>query len=864
MRSASIAVLREIGVETGGSNVQFAVDPEDRADDRHRNEPARVALLGAGVEGDRLPHRQGRGQARGRLHARRDRQRHHRRRHPGQLRADDRLCRHQDPALRLRKVQGFARHAVDRDEVGRRSHGDRPQLRRKPAKGAARTRNRPRPGSTACANSKTPARPRSRMRSPAPPPTACWSPPRRFATASPSSASTRSPASTRGSSSASPKSSPPRKWCARRASRTTPPGMRRLKAMGFSDARLAEARAALGPCRRAMPARPAAHGSGIVHDALAALTGGVTEEEVRKVRLKLGVRPVFKRIDSCAAEFDAATPYLYSTYEAPLFGEPEDEAQIVRPPQGRHPRRRPQPHRPGHRIRLLLLPRRLRAEGGGLRNDHGQLQPGDRVDRSRHLRPPLFRAADRRGRARNPPPRGREAANWSASSSSSAARPRSSSPPNSRPTGIPILGTSPDSIDLAEDRERFAKLVDKLEAAPARKRPRAQPRRGDRGRQPHRLSGAAAPELRARGQGDGSRRRPRTARPLHRHRGPGLGQLAGADRPLSARRDRSRRRRDLRRQVGRGRRHPPAYRGSRGPFGRQRLLDPALQPVARTSSPRSSARPRRWPSRSTSRADEHPVRGQGRRGLPDRGQSARLAAPSRSSPRRSAARSPRSPRGSWRARSCPTSPPIDRDIGHMAVKEAVFPFARFPGIDPVLSPEMKSTGEVMGISDNFDIAFAKSQLGGGIDPAGCRHGLRLGQGQRQDRTSCRRRSSMVELGFTLIATGGTAAYLAGAGHPGRTGQQGGRRAGRTSSTGSSTAGSQLIFNTTEGWQSLKDSAGDPRSGDQVARCHTSPRRPPASRPPTRSGRCAATRLKFARSNPIIPLPKTDFPRNRLT
>ena len=49
---------------------------------------------------------------------------------------------------------------------------------------------------------------------------------------------------------------------------------------------------------------------------------------MRKARLKLGVRPVFKRIDSCAAEFDAATPYLYSTYEAPLFGEPEDEAEI--------------------------------------------------------------------------------------------------------------------------------------------------------------------------------------------------------------------------------------------------------------------------------------------------------------------------------------------------------------------------------------------------------------------------------------------------------------------------------------------------------------------------------------------------------
>ncbi len=75
--------------------------------------------------------------------------------------------------------------------------------------------------------------------------------------------------------------------------------------------------------------------------------------------------------------------------------------------------------------------------------------------------------------------------------------------------------------------------------------------------------------------------------------------------------------------------------------------------------------------------------------------------------------------------------PIDRDIGHIAIKESVFPFARFPGTDPVLSPEMKSTGEVMGIDSNFDIAFAKSQLGGGVYPAGGRDGVHLGQGHRQ-------------------------------------------------------------------------------------------------------------------------------------
>ena len=72
MRDASIAVLREIGVETGGSNVQFAVNPAGRPHGGDRDEPARVALLGAGLQGHRLSHRQGRREAGRRLHAGRD------------------------------------------------------------------------------------------------------------------------------------------------------------------------------------------------------------------------------------------------------------------------------------------------------------------------------------------------------------------------------------------------------------------------------------------------------------------------------------------------------------------------------------------------------------------------------------------------------------------------------------------------------------------------------------------------------------------------------------------------------------------------------------------------------------------------
>ena len=72
MRDAAIAVIREIGVETGGSNIQFGIQPANRAHGRDRDEPARVPLLGAGVKSYRFPYRKNRRQTRGWLHARRN------------------------------------------------------------------------------------------------------------------------------------------------------------------------------------------------------------------------------------------------------------------------------------------------------------------------------------------------------------------------------------------------------------------------------------------------------------------------------------------------------------------------------------------------------------------------------------------------------------------------------------------------------------------------------------------------------------------------------------------------------------------------------------------------------------------------
>jgi carbamoyl-phosphate synthase large subunit len=95
---------------------------------------------------------------------------------------------------------------------------------------------------------------------------------------------------------------------------------------------------------------------------------------------------------------------------------------------------------------------------------------------------------------------------------------------------------------------------------------------------------------------------------------------------------------------------------------------------------------------------------------------------------------------------------------HIAVKEAVFPFARFPGVDTLLGPEMRSTGEVMGLDSNFGRAFAKSQLGSGAKvPVEGAVFVSVKDTDKPSMVKPVRR--LVELGFKVVATGGTADYL---------------------------------------------------------------------------------------------------------
>ena len=101
---------------------------------------------------------------------------------------------------------------------------------------------------------------------------------------------------------------------------------------------------------------------------------------------------------------------------------------------------------------------------------------------------------------------------------------------------------------------------------------------------------------------------------------------------------------------------------------------------------------------------------------------------------------------------------------YFSVKEAVFPFIKFPGVDTILGPEMKSTGEVMGVGATFAEAFVKSQLAAGVRlPARGRVFISVKNSDKPRAIEIAR--ILADLGFTLVATRGTAAALAAAGVP---------------------------------------------------------------------------------------------------
>ena len=299
MRDASIAVLREIGVETGGSNVQFAVNPADgrlviiEMNPRVSRSSALAskatgfpiakvaAKLAVGYTLDEIANDITGGAT------------------PGELRADHRLRRHQDSALRVREIPRRRAGADHVDEIGRRGDGDRPHLPGEPAEGAALAGDRPdrarrgddrgaRPGRRP---QRHPRRARHARR-----PTGCcrW---RR------------------------PCGSACRDEHIHAACKIDPWFLAEIRGIVETEA---EIKAKGLPTSRRHAAPP--QGDGVLRRAAGGARPAAARREVTAARRALGVRPVFKRIDTCAAEFASPTAYMYSTYETPFAGAPADEA----------------------------------------------------------------------------------------------------------------------------------------------------------------------------------------------------------------------------------------------------------------------------------------------------------------------------------------------------------------------------------------------------------------------------------------------------------------------------------------------------------------------------------------------------------
>ncbi|MGZ0189982.1 MAG: carbamoyl-phosphate synthase large subunit, partial [Alphaproteobacteria bacterium] len=148
-------------------------------------------------------------------------------------------------------------------------------------------------------------------------------------------------------------------------------------------------------------------------------------------------------------------------------------------------------------------------------------------------------------------------------------------------------------------------------------------------------------------------------------------------------------------------------------------------------------------------------------------------------------------------------PPLNPEPDQVAVKEAVFPFARFPGVDILLGPEMKSTGEAMGLDQDFGRAFAKAQIGAGVLlPLEGTVFISVRDNDKPLLTAAARR--VVEMGFDILATGGTADFLISHGVPAKRINK--VLEGRPHVVDAIKSGQvQLVFNTSEGPEAIQDS-----------------------------------------------------------
>ncbi len=537
--------------------------------------------------------------------------------------------------------------------------------------------------------------------------------------------------------------------------------LRQLKRRGFSDARLAR------------------------------LTGA-TEAQVRARRHELGVRPVFKRVDSCAAEFAATTAYMYSSYDEECEAAPTGRRKIMVLGGG--------PNRIGQGIEFdyccVHAAFAMREDGYETimvncnpetvstdydTSDRLYFEPLTLEDVLEiiHVEQPAGVIVQYGGQTPLKLARDLEAA------------------------GAPIIGTSPDSIDLAEDRERFQQLIQRLGIQ--------QP--------PNRLARTAQEAYRLAAEIG----YPLVVRPSYVLGGRAMEIVYGED--------------ELEQYM-----NEAVKVSHNSPVLLDRFLDDAVEvdidaicdgenvlvggimEHIEQAGVHSGDSACSLPPYSLSETLQDRMRQQVRElaralnvvGLMNtqfaiKGEDIYILEvnprASRTVPFVSKASGVQLAKVAARCmvgQSLPAQGMTEEVVPRFySVKEAVFPFIKFPGVDPILGPEMKSTGEVMGIGHSFGAAYAKSQLAAGVNlPREGRVFISVRDADKVAVVDVAR--SLVDGGFTLVATRGTADVLMAAGIDCQVINK--VREGRPHIVDAIKNDEiQLIINTTEGRQAIADS-----------------------------------------------------------
>ena len=550
-------------------------------------------------------------------------------------------------------------------------------------------------------------------------------------------------------------------------------GMRRLKSMGFGDARLAR------------------------------LTGK-KEKEVRTYRRSLNVRPCYKRIDTCAAEFAALTPYMYSTYEAPVGGEPECESK------------------PTDKKKIIILgggPNRI---GQGIEFDYCCCHAAFSLSAQGYetimvnCNPETVSTDyDTSDRLYFEPLTAEDVLEIVAKEQSNGTLAGvivqfgGQTPLKLANTlveeGVPILGTSADAIDLAEDRKRFQKLLNELNL-----------------KQPRNATAMTGDEAVAAAKIIGY---PVILRPSYVLGGRGMVVVSDET--------------QLKAQVQSGELfrisgdNPVLIDGflnhateidvdaicdTNGDVFISGIMEHIEEAGVHSGDSACAIPPHSLKAETLAEIERQTIalaRGLNVRGLmnvqyavqgndifvlevnPRASRTVPFVAKAIGVP--VAAIAARVMAGET-LKSFNLKPSKPK---HVSVKEAVLPFARFPGVDTILGPEMRSTGEVMGLDTTFGRAFAKSQIGAGLKlPLAGQIFISVKEADKELAVAPIR--SLVSMGFEIVATRGTASVLQAAGLPVKIINK--VLEGRPHVVDALKNGEvQMVFNTTEGSQALTDS-----------------------------------------------------------